>query len=183
MQEMIHGISKLSKIVKQLAYQPDSEELDNDHQLHSDDDGLEPAVQNQCLDVSVSNLLSSASGANGDSEKETGKKSDHEIVDPPAGKTATITILDNVAQELQMEAPCAPRLLDKREPWIDCHVKEMTTKVFKFQTSYFHFLKQKYLATEPLLLEINVPVRTQKFDDAVAFALRFPNSLLLERRK
>ena len=26
MQEMIHGISELSKVVKQLAYQPDSEE-------------------------------------------------------------------------------------------------------------------------------------------------------------
>ena len=130
----------------------------------------------------MSNLLSSASGANRASEKETGKKSDHEIVDPPTAKTATTTILDNIAQELKMEAPCAPRLLDQREPWIDCHVKEMTTKIFKFQTSYLHFPKQKYLATEQLLLEINVPVRTRKLDDAVAFALRFPNSLLLERK-
>ena len=89
------------------------------------------------------NVLSSASGANGASENETRKKSDQEIVDPPTGKTATITILDNVAQELQLEDPRAPRLLDQREPWIDCHVKEITTNIFKFQTSCFHFPKQK----------------------------------------
>ena len=31
MQEMNHGNFELSKVVKQLAYQPDSKELDNDH--------------------------------------------------------------------------------------------------------------------------------------------------------
>ena len=30
----------------------------------------------------------------------------------------------------------------------------------------------------PLLLEVLVPVRTRKYDVAVAFALRFPNSLV-----
>ena len=67
----------------------------------------EPASKRPCLDASVSQMLSSAgTSASTDSAQV-------ETVETASPETPSSSILDNIAQELQMEAPCVPRVLDQ----------------------------------------------------------------------
>ena len=63
----------------------------------------EPAAKTQCLEASVTQLLSSASASDGGEGNQGSTQSD----------TPSSSILENITQEFQMEAPCAAPVQDK----------------------------------------------------------------------
>ena len=103
MEEMVKTMTHLSQSVDQLQrpiHQPMDESL-----LHEDPADGEPATKTQCLEASVTQLLSSASASDGGEGNQGSTQSD-----TPSG-----SILENITQEFQMEASCAPPVQDKLE--------------------------------------------------------------------
>ena len=106
MQEMLKCVADLTKKVDQRQHGPDDEPID-ESLLDDEFNEGKPASKQPCLDASVSQLLSSAgTSASTDSAQ-------METVETTSPETPSSSILDNIAQKLQMEAPCAPRVLDQ----------------------------------------------------------------------
>ena len=72
--------------------------------LDEDPADEEPAAKRQCLEASVTQLLSSASASDGGEGNQGSTQSD-----TPSSSIS----LENIAQEFQMEAPCAAPVQDK----------------------------------------------------------------------
>ena len=106
MQEMLKCVADLTKKVDQPQHGPDDEPID-ESLLDDEFNEGEPASKQPCLDASVSQMLSSA-GTNASTDS-----AQVETVETASPETLSSSILDNIAQELQMEAPCAPRVLDQ----------------------------------------------------------------------
>ena len=105
MQEMLKGVADLTKKVDQRLHGPDDEPID-ESLLDDEFNEGEPASKRPCLDASVCQMLSSA-GTNASTDS-----AQVETVETSSPETPSSSILDNIAEELQMEAPCAPRVLD-----------------------------------------------------------------------
>ena len=106
MQEMLKCVADLTKKVDQRQHGPEDEPID-ESLLDDEFNEGEPASKRPCLDASVSQMLSSA-GTNASTDS-----AQVETVETASPETLSSSILDNIAQELQMEAPCAPRVLDQ----------------------------------------------------------------------
>ncbi|XP_028415993.1 uncharacterized protein LOC114539556 [Dendronephthya gigantea] len=106
MQALLKGMTEMSQAFKKSQQDDDDSWLDDEV-----DDGGEPQAKRPCLETSVSQLLSSAVTNDGPSTSaESGQPM---TVESAQAQPSTSSILDNIAQELQMEEPCAPRVHDQ----------------------------------------------------------------------
>ena len=104
MQALLKGMTEMSQAMKKSHQDEDDSWLDDEVT-----DGDEPQAKRPCLETSVSQLLSSAATSEVPSTSvESGQRTTVDDDEP-----STSSILENIAQELQMEAPCAPRVHDQ----------------------------------------------------------------------
>ena len=106
MQEMLKCVADLTKKVYQRQHGPDDEPIDKSLLDDEFNEG-EPASKRPCLDASVFQVLSSV-GTNASTNS-----SQVETVETALPETPSSLIFDNITQELQMETPCVPRVLDQ----------------------------------------------------------------------
>ena len=103
---MLKCVADLTRKVDQRQHGPDDGPMD-ESLLDDEFNEGKPASKRPCLDAFVSQMLSSA-GTNASTES-----AQVETVETASPDTPSSSILGNIPQELQMEALCAPRVLDQ----------------------------------------------------------------------
>ena len=113
-QASLQGMTEMSQAMKKAQQDEDDSWLDEVNDEH------EPPAKRPCLETSVSQLISSAATSEAPSTSVASGTCTTVDNDQPS----TSSILDNIAQELQMEAPCAPRIHDQLATIVDNLARE-----------------------------------------------------------